>query len=87
MSTAASFSATAPCHEQIASPVQWHVQLFGLTGTEEASLGPDTSAGEIRRMRFEETCGVWQERRLTQEEAARLPEGVRAHLPALHRAL
>ena len=28
---------------------------------------------EIRRMRFEEACGGWQERRLTQEEAARLP--------------
>ena len=24
-------------------------------------------------MRFEEACGGWQERRLTQEEAARLP--------------
>ena len=28
---------------------------------------------EIRRMRFEEACGGWQQRRLTQEEAARLP--------------
>ena len=27
---------------------------------------------EIRRMRFEEACGGWQERRLTQEEPARL---------------
>ena len=27
---------------------------------------------EIRRMRFEEACGGWQERRLTQEEADRL---------------
>ena len=27
---------------------------------------------EIRRMRFEEAYGGWQERRLTQEEAARL---------------
>ena len=31
---------------------------------------------EIRRMRFEEACGGWQERRLTQEEAARLMGGV-----------
>ena len=28
---------------------------------------------EIRRMRFEEAYGGWQERRLTQEEAAQLP--------------
>ena len=28
---------------------------------------------EVRKMRFEEACGGWQERRLTQEEAARLP--------------
>ena len=28
---------------------------------------------EVRKMRFEETDGGWQERRLTQEEAARLP--------------
>ena len=28
---------------------------------------------EIRRMRFEEACGGWQEHRLGQEEAARLP--------------
>ena len=27
---------------------------------------------EVRKMRFEEACGGWQERRLTQEEAARL---------------
>jgi hypothetical protein len=27
---------------------------------------------EIRRMRFKEACGGWRERRLTQEEAARL---------------
>ena len=37
---------------------------------------------EIRRMRFAEACGGWQERRLSQEEAARLG-GVRAHVPAL----
>ena len=28
---------------------------------------------EIRRMRFNEAYGGWQERRLTQEQAARLP--------------
>lgn len=28
---------------------------------------------KIRRMRLEEACGGWQERRLTQEEEARLP--------------
>ena len=28
---------------------------------------------ELRRMRFEEACGGWRERWLTQEEAARLP--------------
>jgi len=28
---------------------------------------------EIRKMRFEEAYGVWTERRLTQEEAARMP--------------
>ena len=28
---------------------------------------------EVRKMRFEEACGGWQERRLTQEEAARMP--------------
>ena len=28
---------------------------------------------KIRRMRFEEACGGWRSRRLTQEEAARLP--------------
>ena len=33
---------------------------------------------EIRKMRFEEAYGGWQERRLTQEEAARLLGGVRA---------
>ena len=38
---------------------------------------------EVRKMRFEEACGGWQERRLTQEEAARLLGGVRAHVPAL----
>ena len=27
---------------------------------------------EVRKMRFEEACGGWQERRLTQEEAARM---------------
>ena len=27
---------------------------------------------EARKMRFEEACGGWQGRRLTQEEAARL---------------
>ena len=27
---------------------------------------------EVRKMRFEEAYGGWQERRLTQEEAARL---------------
>ena len=27
---------------------------------------------EVRKMRFEEACGGWQERRLTQEEEARL---------------
>ena len=30
---------------------------------------------ELRRMRFQEAYGGWQERRLTQEAAARLPEG------------
>ena len=35
---------------------------------------------EIRQMRFEEAYGGWQERRLTQEEAARLL-GVPADTP------
>ena len=30
---------------------------------------------EVRKMRFEEACGGWQERRLTQEEAAQLLGG------------
>lgn len=30
---------------------------------------------ELRRMGFEEACGGWQERRLTQDEAARLLGG------------
>ena len=34
---------------------------------------------EIRRMRFKEAYGGWQERRLTQEEAARLLGGVSVH--------
>ena len=34
---------------------------------------------EVRKMRFEEACGGWRERRLTQEEAARMPGGVRAY--------
>ena len=38
---------------------------------------------EIRRMRFEEVYGGWQERRLTQEEAARLPGVYEPHVPAL----
>ena len=42
---------------------------------------------ELRRMRFEEAYGGWQEERLTQEEAARLLGGVRAHVPALRGAL
>ena len=33
---------------------------------------------EVRKMRFEEACGGWQERGLTQEEAARIG-GMRAH--------
>ena len=34
---------------------------------------------EVRKTRFEEACGGWRERRLTQEEAARMPGGVRAY--------
>ena len=37
---------------------------------------------EARRMRFEEAYGGWQDRRLTQEEAARLLGGV-THVSAL----
>ena len=38
---------------------------------------------EVRKMRFEEACGGWQERRPTQEEAARMPsdEGMRTEAP------
>ena len=32
---------------------------------------------EVRKVRFEEACGGWQERRMTQEEAARMPGGAR----------
>ena len=40
---------------------------------------------EVRKMRFEEACGGWQERRLTQEEAARMLGGAGAQ-PALAKA-
>ena len=41
---------------------------------------------EVRKMRFEEACGGWQERRLTQEEAARLPPSRRSSAPSLRRS-
>ena len=37
---------------------------------------------EVRKIRFEEAFGGWQERRLLQEEAARLLRGMRAHVPS-----
>jgi hypothetical protein len=39
---------------------------------------------EIRKMRFEEAYGVWTERRLSQEEAARIFGGMYPDIPALH---
>ena len=38
---------------------------------------------ETRKMRFEEAYAGWQERRLAQEEAARLLEGVRPDILAV----
>ena len=40
---------------------------------------------EVRKMRFEEACGGWQERRLTEEEA-RLPPSRRSSAPSLRRS-
>ena len=37
---------------------------------------------EVRKIRFEEAFGGWQERCLLQEEAARLLRGMRAHVPS-----
>ena len=43
----------------------------------ETPLSRTNLLREIRKMRFEEVYGGWQERRLTQEEAARVLGGYR----------
>ena len=48
-------------------------------------MGKANLAQEKRIMPFEEVCGVWTERRLTQEAAAELM-GFALNVPALGRA-
>ena len=50
-------------------------------------MGKANLAQEKRIMLFEEVCGTWTERRLTQEAAAELLGGLPSDVPALGGAL